>query len=284
MLIDSIVCIVSVAFLVEELKNNPAWLFSNAIIALISIMTAVLVNTVKLIRMYIILYGNGLKGKDIILLYAKTAIVSCILPFKLGDVYRMYYLGRKIEDYRKGIIITLLDRFMDTIGIFIIMGVGILLRHEKYVMNPVVALLVIFMVCAIIFYVAVPRIAEFWKKQLLHNRGSVHRLWGLELISRTQSIFTDVKKIIEGRGILLVICSTVAWLLEIGSVSLIHKTQLMEQTTSFSAYINSILMGEYMTESARYTVMSIGVLIVVYLFVALKIRNTTNHGGIRCKN
>ena len=47
--------------------------------------------------------------------YIKTAFVNLLIPFKLGEIYRMYAYGYKIKSYSKGVITIIVERYFDAL-------------------------------------------------------------------------------------------------------------------------------------------------------------------------
>ena len=60
------------------------------------------------------LYDIQLGLKVCLSTYCKVTPVSIILPFKMGELYRMYCYGRQSGIVLRSVVIILLDRFMDT--------------------------------------------------------------------------------------------------------------------------------------------------------------------------
>lgn len=248
-------------------------LFTNYKIVLICLVTCFLVNVIKYIRIYIIMYGQDVNNEEISLIYCKTAIVNSIVPYKLGELYRMWVFGYKLKDIQKGIIITLLDRFMDTIGILILLVGSIVFTNTKYIIYPIAKLLMVFLILTIGIYYLLPGLCSFWKKYLLKHKASKHKLFVLDIITKLQLLYKEIDTIVKGRGIILICCSVIAWLIETGSIYCINKI-LLESTVSIGIpdYLNSILSGNVNLDSARYTVFSI-TLLLTYLVVNVIVKH-----------
>lgn len=254
-------------------KDYFCSVFSNFLVVIIGSIAVFLVNFIKFFRIYIILYGKELNGMDICFLYARTAVVNSIIPYKLGELYKIFVLGKKIGNFQEGTIIVILGRLMDTLGLLMVMIFSILLTNSKFKLYPVVPILIIFVFCMIIIYRVFPGISGFWKKYLLRNRSSKRKLWGLEVINRLQHIYMSLTKIVEGRGIILFIVSVFAWLIEISLISITNKISVEQvEFANVSAYLNSILCGNILLESARYTILSVTLLSFVCA-ICLFLRN-----------
>lgn len=272
-IIDFLIFLCTVLFYLFFYKDFFDSVFSDFLAVIIGLVTVFFVNFIKLLRIYIILYGKELSGRDICFLYARTAVVNSVIPYKLGEFYRIFLLGKKIGNLQEGIIIIILDRLMDTLGLLMVMVFGIFLTDSEAALYPVVLILIIFVICMIIIYRIFPGISGFWKKYLLRNRSSKRKLWGLEVINRLQHIYTSVAKIVDGRGVILLVASVFAWLIEISLISVTNKFSV-EQVglIDVSEYLNSILCGNILLENARYTILSVTLLSFVCA-ICLLLRN-----------
>lgn len=282
-LIEFLCMLIAFVFFVIYYKKFINEAFSGITIVISGIFTVTIVNAIKLMRLYIILYGKKFTGKDICFVYARTAIVNSIFPYKLGEIYRMYVIGTSLKSIQEGIIITFLDRLMDTIGLIIVMFFCLPFTNESISAYPVVPILLFCSVSGVIVYMVFPELSAFWKKYLLKNRASKHKLWGLEFISRLQLIYKDITQIVRGRGIMLIFTSILAWMIEIGSV--IFFTEVVkkhEETMLITRYLNSIMSGKNIVENARYTILSVILLSIICIVCSFlnKEKKSESIGGI----
>lgn len=282
-LIEFFCMLIAFVFFVLYYKEFINEAFSGITIVIGGIFTVSIVNAIKLIRLYIILYGKKFTGKDICFIYARTAIVNSIFPYKLGEIYRMYVIGTSLKNIQEGIIITFLDRLMDTIGLIIVMFFCLPFTNESISAYPVVPILLFCSVSGVIVYIVFPELSAFWKKYLLKNRASKHKLWGLEFISRLQLIYKDITQIVRGRGIMLIFTSILAWMIEIGSIIFFNEiTNKHEETMLITKYLNSIMSGKNIVENARYTILSVILLIIICIICLFlnKEKKRESIGGI----
>lgn len=262
---------VALTFFVFYYKDFFKSIFSNCTFLVMGVVTVILVNMIKLMRIYIILFDRELSRKEICFIYMKTAIVNSIFPYKIGEIYRMYVVGKALRNMQGGIIITLLDRLMDTLGLLIVIFLNVFLANGKILSYSVVSVLIVFVFCIVSIYFIFPEQSAFWKKFLLKRRSSKRKLWGIEFISRLQFLYKDIAKIVNGRGIMLIITSVMAWCIEIGSISLISRISMKPVAETYvSEYLNSILSGKILIDNARYTILSVILLCtacIIYLFL-----------------
>lgn len=86
-------------------------------ILIILFLTAVIVHSMKAVRLYFELYERRMSFEIFIRQYCKVIPVSMILPFKIGDSFRAYCYGYYLKSYMTGIAAIILDRFVDTVAL-----------------------------------------------------------------------------------------------------------------------------------------------------------------------
>ncbi|MEE1291890.1 MAG: lysylphosphatidylglycerol synthase domain-containing protein, partial [Acutalibacteraceae bacterium] len=113
--VDILTLCIAIGVFLALYGNVPA-LFAGVSVAqvLVIILTALLVHVLKATRLFLALYGQKISISEHLALYCKVTPVSMVLPYKVGEFYRMYAYGTHLKSGLKGIVIILLDRFMDT--------------------------------------------------------------------------------------------------------------------------------------------------------------------------
>lgn len=216
-LINFSVISVSVLLFIYNYQNVTA-LFYNTDFPRIFIifMTVLLVHLIKVGRLYLALYGTEITLSSHVKIYCKVTPVSVILPFKLGELFRMYCYGRRIENNLKGTVTILLDRFMDSIALVSILLLTWILNGGHVI--PFVYVLIIFLAFVMIAYLVFPGIYGFWKKWILCSQATKRKLVFLRILDSLNMIYREIEDVIKGRGILLYVMSMAAWAVEIGSI------------------------------------------------------------------
>ena len=51
----------------------------------------VLVHFAKMLRLYLVLMEHELSFGRFVILYMKTTLINLIIPFKLGEIYRIFW-------------------------------------------------------------------------------------------------------------------------------------------------------------------------------------------------
>ena len=75
------------------------------------------VHSIKIFRLYFALYGKGVSSGQHLRQYCKTITVNMIIPLKMGDIFRAYCYGYKMQNYFGGAALIVFDRFTDTLAL-----------------------------------------------------------------------------------------------------------------------------------------------------------------------
>ena len=70
----------------------------------------ILVHLAKMLRLYLVLMEHKIRLGRFILLYLKTTLVNLIIPFKLGELYRIFCISRETKHWQVGVLSILVNR------------------------------------------------------------------------------------------------------------------------------------------------------------------------------
>lgn len=181
----------------------------------------ILINFIKAFRFYFVLSGNISSIWEYIKQYCKTIPVNVVVPFKLGEVFRVYCYGYQMKNYFAGIIYVLIDRFFDTLALISVILAASLVTQIQF--NWLVYLLFLFMFFVAAAYILMPRICMYWKKYLLHEQATKRGNECLAFIVSLEKICDTISQALRGRGVIVYALSILAWLIEICGVLLLNK-------------------------------------------------------------
>jgi hypothetical protein len=268
-LINALVIIVTIALFYETYRAGFFALFgSETVISIpIIVVTVILVHAFKAARLYLTLYGNGLNRGDFLRTYCKVTPVSVVIPFKLGEFFRMYCYGKEIGSFLKGVVLVLLDRFMDTIALIAaIVFVSIFTGGS---MSLITVFLLIFAVFVFVIYLSFPGIYKTWKKYLLREKATPGKLSALKALQNCNLIYEEISGVVKGRGMILFLLSLIAWAIEIGSIALLAGLRGQSGLSNLiSDYLLAAMGKNTSDDLKRFVFVSVAVTIVIY--VALK--------------
>ena len=114
-IINVVVLLITMLFFIYNCRDLPE-IFAEKDLTSVFLLgiTVILVHVIKAGRLYLALYGSEIAFITYLNTYCKVTPVSIMLPFKLGELFRMYCYGQLLGNNLKGVVIILFDRFMDT--------------------------------------------------------------------------------------------------------------------------------------------------------------------------
>lgn len=249
------------------------FLFKNLIfirldtpIFILTLLAVIVVQIIKAVRLYIAFYGNNISYSDYIITYCKVAPISVIFPFKLGELYKIYSFGRLISNWPKSLVIILLDRFFDTLALvctILFFQVG-----SKESFSLLVLMLFLFLFITAFVFISFPKIYYFWSNYLLHLNATPNRLKILRFLKKLNKIYCEIENVVKGRGMILLILSFAAWILEIGLLLLIIAFKLginpSEIYETIVNYLMSAILNEHNIEMLNFTRISFVATFMIY--------------------
>lgn len=230
------------------------------------IITVLLVHILKSSRLYIILYGEKISRRKYLETYCMTTPVSILIPFKLGEFFRMFAYGRAIGNYLKGVIIILLDRFMDTLALLTIIIAKIVFFNGR--MDSLTWFFVFFLVLLLVVYTLFPKTIMYWKNFFLTSSATPRKLKALKWIELSISIYTEIRTICQGRGAILYGLSLLAWGIEVSGLMLQVSGAAAGQQV-VSRYLSAAIGSGSSIELQRFVIAS--VILLAATWIVLKI-------------
>lgn len=229
---------------------------------------AFFVHLIKASRLYLAFYGSDINVCNYIKTYCKVTPVSVIFPFKMGEFFRMYCYGEQLCNSVKSIVTVILDRFMDTMALVtIVFGVRVFAGGE---LSAISCILMIFELFVALIFLVFPGIYRFWKKYILAAKASKNKLIVLKILNILNNVYEEVVNVTEGRGIILYFMSLMAWIAEIGSITLLKKSPMDENLgTSIANYLIAAMGGELSPELKQFIFISVVMMVILYVFIKI---------------
>ncbi|MBR4718893.1 MAG: flippase-like domain-containing protein [Lachnospiraceae bacterium] len=227
----------------------------------ICILWFAVIHAVKLFRMYLVLLEQGIKFRKFIFAYCRTTLANLIIPFKLGEIYRMVVFSRLTKNAGIGIASVIVDRFFDTLALVLIL----IPLHVLYParVSAVSVFLTVFVAVTVFVFVIFPSAYEYLNKYIIMHRESRNSMAVLKWLEVLSSGYEYIRKLVRGRYALITLMSFGAWVLEGGLLFVIAGIIGVKYDAGvFSDYITSILSTSHSMLQSKYTLFSIAVMAV----------------------
>lgn len=228
-----------------------------------------LIHIIKFFRIYFILLEEMLPLSVAIKLYAKTTFINILLPFKLGEFYKIYAYGYKLNNYPKGIYSTIVDKFFDVIILAIILGVSKCLGLNVSMILFVA--LIAFIVIVLIIYHLIDSTYRYLNRFFIVRGGGSKSLGALRVLEKTHKIYLDIKTMLNGRLLVCMLLSIVAWGIECAAMSYFMGEFRLQAVAN---YISESFIGASTDVTTAYilgcSVILIAAITLIYVIQFLK--------------
>lgn len=219
-----------------------------------------MVHAVKSMRLYLIVIDEKIPFRRFLLLYSLTTLVNLVVPYKLGEFFRIFVFIRATGDKKIGFLSVLLDRFFDTVALVLILLPYELLTNGS--VSSSTLLLTVFVVVLVFVYISFPSFYTYLNRYIIMNRTSKGAMGSLKMLELVKSGADYVRRLIHGRYALLTICSFVAWLLECGILHIMSGLWKIEEGNNISSYIQSIISSGKSVLMNRYVYFGVAMMII----------------------
>jgi len=229
------------------------------------VIAAVVVIGIKALRLYIISFGKNFRKLDFLQLYIRTTLVNLFIPMKAGELYRGYELGVMFNSIGEGYLIMLFDRFIDTLGLIIVVFAAALLV-PGFELSGLYLIFLIGIAFLSIFYWSFAGLYQYWNHYFVIKRSSRRTLMGLSFLEKVKYAYNRIHTIIRGKFLFILALSVLAWGIEV--ITFLTLGAAVEGF-SVSKYLTNILTGDLSLMGLLYLCGSAAVLVVLYILVRI---------------
>ncbi len=225
------------------------------------------VHLVKMMRLYLVLLEQKMEFKRFVSAYLRTTLFNLLIPFKLGELYRVYTFSRMTKSVQIGLFSVVVDRFFDTMALVLIL-LPFQLLVSGHLTLPALFLALFVIVILFVFRIF-PSVYGYLNNYIITSRSSKRSLAVLRGLDVLKRGYDYVKELVSGRYALMLLLSFGAWLLESAVLYGVAAFYGIPFTTvTFSDYISSILSTTHNALMRIYTFWSV-LLIAAFTLASL---------------
>lgn len=237
-----------------------------------SVIGFLFVHFFKMMRLYLVLMEHRIPFGQFVLLYLRTTLVNLIVPFKLGEIYRIEEISRKTRVWQVGILSVIVDRFFDMLALFVLLLSADLIAY-KSVSALTVVFLVILVILAVI-YLAIPSSFSYLNQYLIMRKSSPRAMAALKGLDVIKNWYDFTRELVSGRYMLIIFASFLGWISEIVTLKLLALYLAVPFGFSdFAGYIGAVLQTGHGMLKTVYTQMGAlfmaGAVIIGYLICGI---------------
>lgn len=222
----------------------------------------ILVHLAKMLRLYLVLMEHKISFGRFVLLYLKTTLVNLIIPFKLGELYRIFCISRETKHWQVGVLSVLVDRFFDTLALCIILLPLDVLVFGR--LSFITLAFIVVMAVIVMCYISILPTYKYLNRYVIKQKSSTRAMAALKGLDVIKIWYDFTQNLISGRFALILLSSFAGWAFEIGAIKVLAAyLALPFGMGDFATYIEAIF-GIGSSELLRpYTVYSV-VLMAVF--------------------
>jgi hypothetical protein len=150
-----------------------------------------------------------------------SAWVSALLPFRIGEFYRLFKLSETSGSWRHGVAAYGVEKFLDAAFLLAFVVITLAVGAPG---QPLVVLLVAMtsvVVLSIALYVLAEGSLAYAGRALLLWGRSARSLWALRLVAQGRELHVAVRSTVQQRGLPLLALTLAIWLLDFLAFSLL---------------------------------------------------------------
>ena len=160
------------------------------------------VHLIKMMRLYLIVLDRKIAFDRFVPAYLRTTLVNLLVPYKLGEIYRIGVFYRISGGFRTGFFSVLIDRFFDTPALVLILLPYQLLISGKVTVPTL--LLAVFEIVVLGAYRVFPPTYAFLNRYIITQRESKRSMMALSALEGVNGWYEYARDLVTGRyGILL---------------------------------------------------------------------------------
>lgn len=193
----------------------------------------------KMSRLFFIMLEQKIRPMLFIQIYARTAFVNFLIPFKIGEAYRFYCLADATKNPQIGFLSVVVDRFFDTCAL-LFMLVPLELAYMG-TFSLITVLLIVFLIICVTALAAFPPLYNYLNRFLVLNTKSKNSARALAWLEELHRWYLFIRSLLKGRVLIVILLSGLAWLLEYFALVILSKAMGSEFVfRDFITYIHSI--------------------------------------------
>ena len=223
-----------------------------------------LMHFARFVRMYFILLEDLIRPSRFLQLYIKTTFVSTLIPFKIGELYKMYCYGYETGSLAKGVIAVLIEKFFDALVLCAVMLPYALVNNNT---NPLFLILMAFIIVVVTVYFAFEGSYKYLNTFLICRGGGKKSLVALKILEAMKKTYDGARRTLRGRAIILLATSALAWGLEAVLFAVMSSAGKGFNISEAVMYISDAFFGVYNVWFSYYVCLCAIVFIVAIVMI-----------------
>ena len=219
-LILGIICLTYISYLIDYDKNKIKSIFLNLnyLLIIISVLIYLLSHSVRVLRLIILNPNSNYSMIGLWKEQYKANGINLLLPFKLGESYRLIYFKSFFGSYYNSFTILLCERLMDLLTIFLILTLCIIFSTANIPnLNYILFGSSILLIIVILIYFSIEEITTLVHKIFIQKKTNSINVFIVNLTSDLLRSIKTIKSILKQKYSSCFVLSLLIWGLEIAA-------------------------------------------------------------------
>ena len=204
----------------------------------------------------------------VFMVHFTTALVSFVVPFKLGEIARLYGFSKVVPNVQLGVAAFILEKFLDAC----VLGIALFALGNGTLRSDLVPL-VAMIAFALIGFASIHAFtsgASYTARRIFVERSQSSRsLWLLRAMNNVDRIYLGIKRVAAGRMPFLMSLSCVIWAMDfLAFYVLSSREDAVNTALEFATNLGSVIGSNVVADTAwsGYSSLALYVLIAAAFF------------------
>lgn len=203
-----------VIFSIYTLLSFDGRLIDNLSVTIIfAIGMYIISHILRILRLYILFIEKKLPVRKIVPVYLGTSWISFIIPFKFGEVHRIFEFSRLCNSMKMSFVSLWIERFFDSMVLTTI--ILLLNLNSPNNISSMLIIILVFLILSLFLFLTFPKSYRYTNHILISESKSSKGLRLLEILNSLKDYYEYAKRLIQGRFSILFAVTLLIWLVEI---------------------------------------------------------------------
>lgn len=175
---------------------------------------------VRMLRISVLCLGDRKLLRRLILVHLLTLVPGALIPLKGGETLRLAGFVLVSPDKWSGGLVWIIERTLDALFLGVLLGLLALLGSSDPSVRLLILALLVFAFGVLTVGLAIRELTPFLHTDLLLRSRTERGLVALKIVLGARTVIAKTSEMLKGRGSLLVLLSSIIWILELLSVTL----------------------------------------------------------------
>jgi hypothetical protein len=179
----------------------------------------------RAVRIFLLLYDGKLRASEAIRVHFHAAGVSMLIPWKLGEIYRIFAFRGISPSFRRVVMSIWVERIWDTTALLLILLLPTLFGISTHNNGILILYMIIFIGISVFLFLVMPENINLVKRYLILRKSSERALLALIWVDRVHALLATAYRLLCYRIATMAWITCGIWILELLALWLVSTYQ-----------------------------------------------------------